>query len=124
SENVPDALATSGGTDEDGFFAPPAGIGPSNVISKMYDFNAGLGGPIVRKKALFYTSYRDNNYYNTVAGLPGVDVQSRLKNYTAKVNYALNQSNTLTGFYSWRYKLDAGRGLSAAVPPESTQYQD
>jgi hypothetical protein len=124
SDNVPDALLGTGSRDEDGFFPPPAGIGESNAIAKMYDFNTGIGGPIVRQKALFYASYRDNNYYNTVAGLPGVETQSRLMNATAKVNYALNQSNTLTGFYSWRYKLDAGRGISAAVPPESTQYQD
>lgn len=124
SNNVPDALSTPGGKDADGFFAPPAGIGSSNAIAKMYDLNGDLGGPIIREHARFYGSYRDNNYYNTVAGLPGVETQSRLMNATTKINYALNTRNNLVGYYSWRYKLDAGRGLSAAVPLDSTQYQD
>jgi hypothetical protein len=77
----------------------------------------------VRGKARFYVSFRDNNYYSTVAGLPGVETQSRLSNATFKVNYSLNPRNTLIGFYTWRYKLDSERDLSAAVPPESTRNQ-
>jgi len=124
SENVPDALATPGGVDKDGFFAPPAGIGESNAIARMYDLSGDAGGPILKERARFFGSYRDNSYYNTVAGLPGVETQSRLMNATAKIDYAFNSRNSLIGFYSWRYKLDAGRGISAAVPLDSTQYQD
>jgi len=123
SDNVPDALSTPGGKDENGFFAPPAGIGDSNAIVSMYDANGDLGGPLVRGKARFYVSFRDNNYYTTVAGLPGVEIQSRLSNATAKVNYSLNARNTLIGFYTWRYKLDSDRGISAAVPHESARNQ-
>ena len=90
----------------------------------MYDLSGDVGGPIVKERARFYGSYRDNSYYNTVAGLPGVETQSRLMNATAKIDYAFNTRNSLIGFYSWRYKLDAGRGISAAVPLDSTQYQD
>ena len=123
SNNTPDALSTPGAKDENGFFAPPAGIGDSNSIVSMYDANGDLGRPIVRGKARFYVSFRDNNYYSTVAGLPGVETQSRLSNATFKVNYSLNPRNTLIGFYTWRYKLDSERDLSAAVPPESTRNQ-
>ena len=119
-QNVPDALATPGGVDEDGFVAPPAGIGESNAIAKMYDLSGDVGGPIVKERARFYGSYRDNSYYNTVAGLPGVETQSRLMNATAKIDYAFNARNSLIGFYSWRYKLDACCGISAAVPLDAT----
>ncbi|MCX6553316.1 MAG: carboxypeptidase-like regulatory domain-containing protein, partial [Acidobacteria bacterium] len=122
--NVPDALATPGGKDEDGFVAPPGGIGDSNSIASMYDLNGDLGGPIVRGKARFYVSLRDNDIFSTVAGLPGVKIESRLSNATAKVNYSFNARNSLVGFYTWRYKLDSDRGISAAVPRESARNQD
>lgn len=124
SLNVPDALATPGARDENGFMAPPDGIGESNSIASAYDLNGDMGGPIWRGKARFYVSLRDNDVLSTVAGLPGLEIESRLSNFTGKVNYSFNARNTLIGYYSWRYKLDSDRGISAAVPRESARNQD
>jgi len=123
SSNIPSALAEPGGVDEDGFSAPSDGVGEGNNITKMYDANFDFGGPIVKEKAWFYLSAREHNLNRTILGLPGNEAQTRLRNLSAKVNYALDSRNTLVGYYSWREKFDPQRAVSAVIPPESAQYQ-
>ena len=123
SDNVPSALAESGGVDGDGFGAPRGGFGEGSSITRMHDVNADLGGPIRRGKAWFYTSVREHNIQRNIVGLPGQEAQTRLRNVSTKFNYALNARNTLIGYYAWREKFDPQRGVSAVVPPESAQYQ-
>lgn len=123
SDNVPSAFKTSGGRDDDGFVAPAGGVAKGNRITSKYDVNSGLGGRIIREKLWFYASGRDTNVYRTIIGLPGFEDQSRLKNLTGKVNYALSPANQLIGFYNWRSKVEPTRGVSISTPPESTQNQ-
>jgi outer membrane receptor protein involved in Fe transport len=122
SDNVPGALKTSGGVGEGGFKAPSGGLARGNPITKQYDFNVGLGGPIVKGKLWFYAGYRDNNQYKTILGLPD-KAQSQLVNYTGKLTYQINPKNQVIGFFNQRTKLQTLRDLSLAIPTEAAYYQ-
>jgi len=133
SNNVPDAFKTPGGSDSSGFRAPtiidPAtgqrlGLSRGNPITKQYDFNVNLGGPIRKGRLWYFLSYRDNNQYKTILGLPGEEAQSQLVNKTAKVTYQLNRSNQIIGFYNVRSKFQPLRDLSLAIPVSAANWQD
>src|SRR5439155_1454205 len=70
SDNVPAALKTPAAVTDGGFRAPSirdpvsgqqVGLSRGNPITKQYDLNVGVGGPIVKGKVWFYAGYRDNN---------------------------------------------------------------
>ncbi|MGH9334340.1 MAG: carboxypeptidase regulatory-like domain-containing protein, partial [Vicinamibacteria bacterium] len=115
-DNVPDEFATGGGV-KDGFKSPADGLSAGNPITKQYDLNVNGGGPIVKGKAWFFGSYRDNNQYKVILGLPDT-AQSQLVNYTLKGTYQVNASNQIIGFFNQRSKLQPLRNLSLAVPSE------
>jgi carboxypeptidase family protein/TonB-dependent receptor-like protein len=132
SNNVPDAFRTPGGTDSRGFKAPtiidPAtgarlGLSRGNPITKQYDFNVNAGGPIKKGKLWYFASYRDNNQYKTILGLPGEEAQSQLVNKSAKFTYQLSRSNQIIGFYNERTKLQPLRDLSLAIPVSAANWQ-
>jgi outer membrane receptor protein involved in Fe transport len=122
-DNVPPEFATGGGVNDDGFKAPSSGLTAGNPITKQYDFNVNGGGPIVKGKAWFFGSYRDNNQYKVILGLPDT-AQSQLINYTLKGTYQIDSRNQVIAFFNQRSKLQPLRGLSLAVPSESAWYQD
>ena len=122
-DNVPDEFRTGGGTNADGFRAPSGGLEAGNPITKQYDLNVNGGGPIVKGKAWFFGSYRDNNQYKVILGLPDT-AQSQLVNYTLKGTYQLNSRNQIIGFFNQRSKLQPLRNLSLAVPSETAWFQD
>jgi hypothetical protein len=122
-DNVPDEFRTGGGVDEDGFKAPASGLSAGNPITKQYDFNVNGGGPIVKGKAWFFASYRDNNQYKVILGLPET-AQSQLINYTVKGTYQVNSKNQVIGFFNQRSKLQPLRELSLSTPAESALFQD
>jgi len=133
SNNVPDAFRTPGGVDSRGFKAPTIvdlatgqrlGLSRGNPITKQYDFNVNAGGPIKKGKLWFFLSYRDNNQYKTILGLPGEVAQSQLLNKTAKVTYQLTKSNQVIGFYNVRSKFQPLRDLSLAIPVSAANWQD
>ncbi len=124
-DNVPDEFRTGGGVGR--FEAPiqrrPAsGLSAGNPITKQYDFNVNGGGPIVKGKAWFFGSYRDNNQYKLILGLPDT-AQSQLKNYTLKGTYQLNTRNQIIGFFNQRTKLQPLRDLSLTTPTETAHWQ-
>jgi len=75
-----------------------------------------LGGPVKKGRLWYFASYRDNNQYKKILGLPGGEAQSWLVNKTAKVTYQLGRSNQLIGYYNERSKLQPLRDLSLAIP--------
>ena len=130
-DNIASAYKVAGGT-LDGFKAPsirdPAtgqilGLQTGNPISKQYDLNVNVGGPIIKSKLWFFVGYRDNNQYRTILGLPGEEAQSQLLNYTAKLTYQINPKNQLIAFYNERTKLQPLRDLSLTTPVEAAYYQ-
>jgi outer membrane receptor protein involved in Fe transport len=122
SDNVPDAFRASGGTNDDGYRSPTGGLSRGNPITKQYDLNVGVGGPIIKKKLWFYVSYRNNNQYKIILGLPD-KAQSQLVNYTGKLTYQINPKNQLIGYFNQRTKLQPLRDLSLAKPVETAAYQ-
>jgi len=131
-DNVPSAYKIPGGLGSDGFKAPtltdPAtgqliGLQTGNPITKQYDLNVNVGGPIIKGKLWFFAGYRDNNQYKTILGLPGTTAQSQLVNYTGKLTYQINPKNQLIGFFNQRTKLQPLRDLSLSTPLESAYYQ-
>jgi hypothetical protein len=132
SNNVPEAFRTPGGTDSRGFKAPtiidPAtgarlGLSRGNPITKQYDFNVNAGGPIKKGRLWYFASYRDNNQYKTILGLPGEEAQSQLVNKSAKFTYQLSRTNQIIGFYNERTKLQPLRDLSLAIPVSAANWQ-
>jgi outer membrane receptor protein involved in Fe transport len=121
SDNVPSEFAQGGGV-KDGYKSPSSGLTRGNPITKQYDFNVNGGGPIVKGKAWFFGSYRDNNQYKIILGLPDT-AQSQLKNYTIKGTYQIDSRNQIIGFFNQRTKLQPLRNLSLAVPAETAWYQ-
>jgi hypothetical protein len=133
SDNILDEFKVSGGIGPKGFKAPslrdpatgrPLGLQSGNPIVKQYDFNVSGGGPIVKGRAWFFGSYRDNNQYRTILGLPGEESQSQLLNKTVKGTYQLSRANQLIYFYNERSKVQPLRDLSLAIPVSAAHYQD
>ncbi|MBK5257505.1 MAG: TonB-dependent receptor [Vicinamibacteria bacterium] len=131
-DNVPSAFKSPGGVGAGGFKAPtitdPAtkqliGLQTGNPITKQYDLNVNVGGPIIKGKLWFFAGYRDNNQYKTILGLPGTTAQSQLKNYTGKMTFQVNPKNQIIGFWNQRTKLQPLRDLSLTTPIESAYYQ-
>jgi len=133
TNNVPDAFRAPAGVDSNGFKAPtiidPAtgarlGLSRGNPITKQYDFNVNVGGPIRKGRLWYFASYRDNNQYKTILGLPGEEAQSQLVNKTAKFTYQLNRTNQIIGFYNERSKFQPLRDLSLAIPVSAANWQN
>ena len=133
TNNVPDAFRAPAGVDSNGFKAPtiidPAtgarlGLSRGNPITKQYDFNVNVGGPIRKGRLWYFASYRDNNQYKTILGLPGEEAQSQLLNRTVKVTYQLSRSNQIIGFYNQRSKFQPLRDLSLAIPVSAANWQN
>ena len=122
SDNVPGELKIPGGT-VDGFRAPAKGLSRGNPITKQYDINFGVGGPIFRQKLWFYFSYRQNNQFKSILGMDE-EAQSKLENFTFKGTYQINASNQIIGFFNRRTKFQPLRGLSLTTAKESAHFQD
>jgi len=131
-DNVPAAYKVPGGVGEGGYKAPtiidpstgqPMGLQTGNPITKQYDFNVSLGGPILKDKLWFFVGYRDNNQYKTILGLPGEEAQSQLKNFTGKLTFQVNPKNQIIAFANQRTKLQPLRDLSLTTPPDAAYWQ-
>ena len=62
-----------------------------NQIQKQYDLNGNIGGPLWRGKAWGFFSYRLNDQYTYITGLPSNIERSKLTNpYTFKGTYQLD----------------------------------
>ncbi len=123
ADNVPDVLKASGGRTREGFVAPAGGITRPNAVSGKYDFDAGIGGPLIRRRLWFYGSFRNFQVNRTVIGLPE-PTESNLRNETAKWTLALDPRNQLIFFYTRRQKVEPTRDVGLTRPPETAQYQD
>jgi carboxypeptidase family protein len=86
------------------------GLQTPDAVSKIYDVNLSLGGPIKRDKLWFFGSYRNVGNDNIVAnsfypdGSPGIYDQ-RVRNYTVRLTWQANRKNKLTAYedYQWKY---------------------
>jgi hypothetical protein len=99
------------------------GVGEGDRITRYYDPNLGLGGPIKRDKLWYFVSLRDQRSGRTVSGFPAdkpapLDFLTKLENFSNKMTYQLSQNNKLSEFFEMRRKLQPLRDAS------STRYED
>jgi Carboxypeptidase regulatory-like domain len=86
------------------------GLQTPDSVSKIYDVNASLGGPLKRERLWFFGSYRNVGNDNIVAnsfypdGSPGVYDQ-RVRNYTLRLTWQVTPRNKITAYddYQWKY---------------------
>ncbi|MGE0862784.1 MAG: carboxypeptidase regulatory-like domain-containing protein [Vicinamibacterales bacterium] len=100
----------------------------SNEIDRYYDHDLNVGGPIVKDKAWFFGTYREQ--FNAVAQ-PNFQFDStfntKLWNPVAKATYQVNQKNKIIGYYQWGQKEQPNRlpfATYSYASPEQTFKQD
>lgn len=121
--NVPSYLRTANTPNEDGFFTRVP-LTRGNPVKTQYDLNLNVGGPIWRKKAWFFYSYRLNDQYQYILGLGDQTQRSKLSNlYTGKVTLQASQNNQVILFINKRQKLQDKRGVSVTTPLSAAYYQ-
>jgi hypothetical protein len=97
------------------------GLVAPSATDEAYDFNLGLGGPVLRERLWFYGSYRrwrvDRLTANTfnIGGTQALDEQI-LSNWSGRLTLKVTENNRLSG---WVETLDKLRGhrrnLSATI---------
>ena len=134
TDNVPDYLRQANTPDDDGFFSRlPTGlcfdrsgetICRGNAVKKQYDLNGDVGGPIVKQKAWFFTSWRLNDKYAYITGLGDEVERSKLSNkYTFKGTFQVGRNNQIIGYLNKREKLQDKRGINLNTPLSAAYYQ-
>jgi hypothetical protein len=99
------------------------GLGEGTRITKYFDPNLDVGGPIRRDRVWYFISTRKQFSGSNIGGFPvenpgTFEFRSQLENFTEKTTYQLSQNNKLSQFFEIRRKLQPSRGAS------STAYQD
>ena len=132
TDNTPDNLRTANTPDDNGMFSR-AGlcfqrsgetICRGNAVKKQYDLNGDFGGPLLKQKAWFFTSWRLNDKYDYITGLGDTTQRSKLSNkYTFKGTFQIGKSNQIIGFLNKREKLQDLRGISLTTPLSAAYYQ-
>jgi hypothetical protein len=100
----------------------------SNEISKYYDHDINVGGPIKKDKMWMFFTYREQ--FNAVAQ-PNFQFDStfntKLWNPVTKATYQLNQKNKLIGYFQWGQKEQPNRlpfSTYTYTSPEQTYLQN
>src|SRR5207247_5297343 len=105
-------------------------------LTKNYDFNPGVGGPIVRDKAWFYATFRYLGVNKTVAdsfydldpspfkyapdySRPGID-DGHIRSIAGRVTAQLSAKDKISYYHDDQYKLRGHWGISGALRPEAT----
>jgi outer membrane receptor protein involved in Fe transport len=82
-----------------------------NRMERYYDLNGDVGGyvPGLQDKLWWYGSVRNQDIQTQVPNFPVKPFQTRLRNVTGKVTYALSQNNKLTAYAQGGQKLQPNR---------------
>jgi hypothetical protein len=132
SDNVPGYLRTANTPNDDGLFSRNGlcfersgeTICNGNAVKKQYDINWDVGGPLVKGKAWFFTSWRLNDKYQYITGLGDTTERSKLSNkYTLKGTFQVGRNNQIIAFLNKREKLQDKRGINVNTPVSAAYYQ-
>ncbi len=112
-------------------FVPTATASPATRT-----LNLGVGGPVLKDR-MWGTSAPSSNQRNSVAAPPsgsfldGTPFNTKLRNYTGKLTYQLNQSNKFVGYLQHGTKTQPNRtdssnklGAPIHITADSTTLQD
>ena len=121
TDNVPD-FPDAFQKDDDGFFTRATAGLARQPDHQQYDINLNIGGPLWKRRAWFFYSYRLNDQYKTILGLPDL-ARSKLTNpYTVKGTFQLTRNNQFIGYFNKREKLQ-GNAIRANIPLSAAYYQ-
>jgi hypothetical protein len=83
-----------------------AGLASPLSILKLWDANAGLGGPIKKDRVWFFINYRDEGSWQTIPGifanLPWESITTPVSNAAAPWNVAFDTSKPARNANSWQ----------------------
>ncbi len=80
-----------------------------NRMSRYFDLNGDVGGFIKKDRLWWYGSLRDQQVDVNYANFPVKPFVTKLKNYTAKGTYTLNNNNKLIAYGQWGTKQQPNR---------------
>ncbi len=82
-----------------------------NRMERYYDINGDVGGyvPGLKDKLWWYGSAREQDILTQVPNFPVKAFETRLRNLTGKLTYALSQNNKLTAYGQGGQKLQPNR---------------
>ncbi len=122
TDNVPENLRTANTPDDDGFFSRTP-LTRGNPIDRQYDVNFNVGGPLWKKRAWWFYSYRLNDQYKFILNSDALSRSKLTNDYTLKGTFQLNQTNQIIGFYNKRNKLQDRRDFGPTTPLSAARYQ-
>jgi carboxypeptidase family protein len=105
-------------------------------LTKNYDVNPGIGGPILKDKAWFYGTFRYlavnktvvDSFYNASSSpfryiadtsRPGID-DGHIRSVAGRVSLQLSQKDKITYYHDEQSKVRGHWGISSTVPPEAS----
>lgn len=108
-------------------------------LQKIWDFNPGVGGPIVKDRIWFYGTYRNWGVNKTVVGSffnastspfkyipdttrPGVD-DGHIRSFAGRVTAQLSAKDKVSYYHDEQDKVRGHWGIAATVPPEASAIQ-
>ena len=108
-------------------------------LTKNFDSNAGVGGPLVKDNVWFFGTFRYLGVNKTVAdsfydsdpspfrftpdfARPGVD-DGHIRSVAGRLSAALSAKDKVSYYHDWQDKVRGHWGISATVPPEASAIQ-
>jgi hypothetical protein len=110
-----------------------------SVLTKNYDFNPGIGGPIARDKVWFYATFRYLGVNKTVVdsfydsnpspfaftpdyGRPGID-DGHIRSFAGRVSAQVTSKDKISYYHDEQDKVRGHWGIASNVPPEAAAIQ-
>jgi hypothetical protein len=107
------------------------GMTVQNATKNIYDFNFTLGGPVLRDRLWFFTTFRRwgaTKYVANTFNQDGSQAEDdyRLTNFTNRVTYGINSKNKISGSFDMPFKYRGHRRENQPatfVSPEAATVQ-
>ena len=108
-------------------------------LTKNYDFNPNVGGPLARDRAWFYASFRylgvnktvSDSFYNASGSpfryvadtsQPGID-DGHIRSVTGRLTTQLSQRDKVSYYHDQQDKVRGHWGIASNIPPEASAIQ-
>ena len=99
------------------------GVKSGSSVNLFSDWTAQLGGPLIRDKVRFFTSWRDWRIHRNVVDFPESE-NTDLFSWLVNATYQLSAKNQFTGLATRQTYLKPNRNADALIAPEATWIED